>query len=143
MAGLSHIRMRPAEKPKNTGHEPNAHWIAGGAARTRWRRRGELCPSSNSSSTGAADHEGTTMRKVLVAAFGATLFGLAYGVSPTSAAPVGPTQVAVPDSGIEQARTVRRKKVKRRGGVARSGTGTNVSQPERAVPQTGPGGGGG
>jgi hypothetical protein len=87
------------------------------------------------------------MRKVLVAAFGAALFGLAYGVSPTSAAPVGPTQVAVPDSGMEQARTVRRKKVKRRamrrGGVARSSTGTNVSQPERAVPQTGPGGGGG
>ena len=86
------------------------------------------------------------MRKVLLVALGATLFGLAYGVTPTSAAPVGPTQVAAPDSGIEQARTVRRKKVKRRamrrGGVVRSSTGTNVSQPERTVPQTGPGGGG-
>src|SRR5688500_9731728 len=94
-------------------------------------RAGELCPSSNSSTNGAADHECTTMTKVLLAAFGAALFGLACGVSPTSATPVGPTQVAVPDSGIEQARTVRRKNVKRRavrrGGVARSSTGTNVS----------------
>ena len=97
------------------------------------------------------------MRKLLLAVSGAALFGLAYGVSPTSAAPTMPVQIAAPDSGIEQAQMTRRRMMNRRmmtrqrmmnrrtmrrgGGVERSSGGSNVSQPSRAVPQTGPGGG--
>jgi hypothetical protein len=89
------------------------------------------------------------MKKLLFASFAAALLGLAYSASPTSAAPAGPAQVASPDSGVEQARMMKKKRMTRRkmrrGGMApmRSSTGSNVSMPGRRVPQTGTGGAGG
>ncbi len=97
------------------------------------------------------------MRTILLSATAAALLGLAYGASPASAAPTHPAQIAAPDSGIEQARTMKRKKVVRsratratarattgRTMPATTGTtGGNIEQPSRAVPQTGKGGGGG
>ena len=85
------------------------------------------------------------MKALLLAAVGAALFGLAATVTPTAAAPAGPARIAKPDSGVEQVRRrrVKRQRVMRRGGVARSSTGTNVGMPARRVPQTGTGGAGG
>ena len=92
------------------------------------------------------------MRKLLFASAATFLLSFGYGVGTTSAAPMSPASVVAPDSGIAQARMHRkrmmrkrgmRRSMMRRGGVARSSTGTNVSQPARMVPQTGPGGGGG
>ncbi len=97
------------------------------------------------------------MKTILLSAAAAALLGLAYGASLASAAPAHPAQVAAPDSGIEQARTTKRKKVVRSratrgtarvttGGTMRGTTGAtggNVEQPSRAAPQTGKGGGGG
>ena len=106
------------------------------------------------------------MRNLLLSATAAALLGLAYGASPASAVPAHPVQIAAPDSGIEKARTTKRKKVVRsraKRGTATTTTGTtggatgvtggtagatggNVGQPSRAVPQTrgsGPGAGGG
>ncbi len=91
------------------------------------------------------------MKTILLSGAAVALLGLAYGASPATAAPVHPAQVAAPDSGIEQARTMKRKKVVRSratrgtarattGGTMRATTGTtggNVEQPSRAVPQTG------
>ena len=110
------------------------------------------------------------MKKLLFAIFGAALFGLAYGVSPTSAAPAGPAQIAAPDNGVEQARMTRKQRMMRqrmtkrramrrgmtrgsmmRGSMMRRGTmratqgstGGNAEQPARRVPLTGRGGTGG
>jgi len=94
------------------------------------------------------------LKKLLFAVFGAALFGLAYGVSPTSAAPAGPAQIAAPDSGVEQARMTKRWAMRRgmtRGSMMRRGTaratqrstGGNAEQPARNVPLTGRGGTGG
>jgi hypothetical protein len=105
------------------------------------------------------------MKKLLFAVFGAALFGLAYGVSPTSAAPAGPAQIAAPDSGVDQARMTRKQRMMRqrmtkrramrrgmtRGSMMRRGTaratqrstGGNAEQPARNVPLTGRGGTGG
>ena len=84
------------------------------------------------------------MRNLLLAAFGATLFGLAFSVSPTAAAPVGPAKIATPDSGVEQARTIRRKKMRRRAARAtQRSVGGNAEQSSKRAPSTGKGGVGG
>lgn len=48
------------------------------------------------------------MKKLILTAAAAALLGLAHGAAPASAAPVGPAQIAAPDSAVAQVRMSRR-----------------------------------
>jgi hypothetical protein len=77
------------------------------------------------------------MKTIMLSATAGALLGLAYGASPAPAASAHPAQIAAPDSGIEQVRTTKRKKVVR----SRSTRGTARTTTGGAAGTTGGGGG--